>query len=432
MKSKIYNLLVIPPARLFIFFLKLFNNKLARREQDCEQSLNSIKELEKSGKKRIWFHAASMGEFEQAKPLIEMIKCRNPEIQIIVTFFSPSGYINQKNYSYADAVSYMPFDTLKNVINFIELAKPDTVVFVRYEIWRNYLEQIRFRNIPLYLICATEPTGKLMKSSMFKKFTARNYNYFTKIFTVGNNHTEFFKKFGVRTNIETLSDTRYDRIIENITAGKEKMILQGGIFKDDEFIVVAGSTWKPDEDIIINTIEKLSKEGINFRVIFVPHEPTPEHVNQLKSRMVKAVTLSDLLAMKSQNRTSTEIRNYLADNHLIVDSIGKLLGLYKYATIAYIGGAFGVGVHSVAEPAGYGIPLACGPRCDNSHDAIQLIRLNALTVIKNNIDFYNWVKSYYQQLEKRTKTGKIAKEYIFSQKGTTEKIFDSIKYNLLD
>lgn len=432
MKSKIYNLLVIPPARLFIFFLKLFNKKLARREQDCEQSLDSIKELVNSGKKRIWFHAASMGEFEQAKPLIEFVKSRNPEIQIVVTFFSPSGYDNQKNYKFADSVSYLPFDSLKNVIHFLDLAKPNVVVFVRYEIWRNYLEQIGLRNIPLYLICATEPTGKLMKSILFKKFTLRNYNYFSRIFTVGNDHTEFFNKFGVTTEIETLSDTRYDRIIENIIAGKEKMILQSGIFDEGEFIIVAGSTWEPDEDIIAPAIEKLFSEGIQIRVIYVPHEPTTEHVSHLRNKIVKAVTLSELLAMKTQNRTPTEIKNFLANNHLIVDSIGKLLGLYKYASIAYIGGAFGVGVHSVAEPAGYRIPLACGPRSDNSHDAIQLIRLNALTVVKNNIDFYNWVKSYYHQPETRTKTGRIAKEYIFSQKGSTEKIYNSIKNNLLN
>lgn len=427
MKSRAYNLLAIPVSKLLVLIFKLFNKKLAIREKECRASLQSAINLDKANNRRFWFHAASMGEFEQAKPLIEMIKDRNPQIQVIVSFFSPSGYENQKKYPFADAVVYLPFDSLSNVNYFIDTVKPDVVVFVRYEIWRNYLEQIDLRNIPLFLICATEPSGSLMKIALFKSFTRKNYNFFTKIFTVGKNHTDFFSALGVTCEIETLSDTRYDRIIENVKAGREKQLLQGGLFGEDEFIIVAGSTWKPDEDIIIPAVEKLTGEGMKIRVIYVPHEPTPEHINQLKNRLVNPIVLSDLLNLKSQNRTITEIRNFVSDRHLIVDSIGKLLSLYKYATLAYIGGAFGAGVHSVAEPAGYGIPLVCGAKkYTNSNDSVNLLRTGALTVIENEDAFFHWVKYNYESADKRKAAGKLAKEYIFGNKGATESIYNQL------
>ncbi len=425
MKSKAYNLLFIPAAKITMAAMKLFNKKLALREKNCPGTLEAVRRLE-AGKKRIWFHAASMGEFEQAKPLIELIKKNHPDIQVIVTFFSPSGYENQKNYKFADSLSYMPFDTATNVKAFLDLARPDAAVFVRYEIWRNYLEEIKSRKIPLYLICATEPSGAIMKSFLFNGFTRKNYNFFDRIFTVGDNHSAFFGKLGVTAAVETLSDTRYDRIVENINAGREKMILSAGIFPEEDFIVVAGSTWKPDEDIIVPAIGRLENEGVKIRVLYVPHEPTKEHVEQLSHRIGRAVLLSEMLALKQQQMPVTAIRNFLADNHVIVDSIGKLLSLYKYARCAYIGGAFGAGVHSVAEPAGYGVPLACGTGFHSSHDAVELSKSDALTIVKSSEDFYDWVKMNRENENKRKAAGKIAKDYIFSRKGSTEKIYRAI------
>ncbi len=426
MKSGFYNLVAIPFARILIFFAKMFNKKLARREKDAPATLSQLKKVEKGPNKRIWVHAASMGEFEQAKPIIEKIKSRIKGIQVIVSFFSPSGYENQKNYPNADAVAYLPFDTLKNVNEFLDIAKPDIVIFVRYEIWRNYLEQINLRKIPSFLACATEPSGKLMKSFLLKSFSKKNYNFFTGIFTVGPSHTKFFRDLGVSTKLDTLSDTRYDRIIENIRLGKEKMLLQEGLFGEGEFILVAGSTWKPDEDIIIPAIEKLSGKGKIIRAVFVPHEPTTEHVNALKNKLNKAVLLSGLLNMKVKNTTLTEIKAYLADNHLIVDSVGKLLSLYKYAALAYVGGGYGAGVHSVAEPAGYGIPLACGPKHTNSHDAVNLLQSGALSITGNTSQFLNWLEMYYDSQEKRQTAGKVAKDYIFVNKGATEIIVNRL------
>lgn len=406
------------------WFMKLFNKKLADREKILDSTLSAIR-ARKNGEKRIWFHSSSMGEFEQAKPVIEELKERYPDIYIIVSFFSPSGYNNQKNYPFADAITYMPFDVKSSAKQYISLVDPDLVIFVRYEIWRNYLESLYKKNIPPYLICATKPGSALLRNyPVFMQFTKSNYNFFSSIFTVGKEHSDYFESLNINAKIETLSDTRFDRIKKTIEEGGRKDFIDPELFEQDEFVLVLGSCWQPDEDIIFPSVDNINKDKFRLRMLIVPHEPTGEHLANIKSKYNDIILLSELIELLGRGEKPSGSQ---ANRHIVVDSVGKLLSLYKYADLAYIGGAFGAGVHSVTEPAGYGIPLSCGDSYHNSPDAIELVKQNALTAVKDEHDFLQWLNDMIESKERREKTGIIAKNYVYGSVGSSEKIVEKIK-----
>jgi 3-deoxy-D-manno-octulosonic-acid transferase len=418
--SVLYNSIFIPFAKIIISVLKPFNKKLKEREESIKH--NIFIKIKQDEVARIWFHAASMGEFEQAKPVIEHIKSKYPEIQIIASFFSPSGYNNQKKYKFIDDIYYLPFDTKQNAVEFINSIKPNAAVFVRYEIWRNYLEYLSRKKIPSYLICATRPNSKPLRYFPFlKAFTRSNYSLFTKIYTIGELHSEYFSSLGLSSKITTLSDTRFDRIIENVEKARNNPVLPQELFSLGEFIFVAGSTWEQDEEILIETKYKIYKDNkYKLRYIIVPHEPTPENISRIKNRLPDSILLSDLELLIKSNESIARTKSVLANKNIIVDSIGKLLRLYGNADAAYIGGGFGAGIHSVTEPAGYGIPLATGPKIENSQDASELYKLGALTVIKNKKDFYKWITSLMDSEEKATEYGEIARKYVYNLTGSSK------------
>jgi len=406
----------------------MFNPKLKEREENCWQSIDSVRKLNlQRSDKTIWFHSASMGEFEQAKPIIEKLKAKNKNIKIVCSFFSPSGYKNQKNYEFADAVCYLPFDSKKNVKMFLDLVNPCLVVFVRYEIWRNYLEQIKKRQIKVMLIDATAPQSKSILNPFFiRGFTRTNYSFFDYIFTVGEKHTVFFKELGVKSNIKTLSDTRFDRIIEKVSQNQAKPLVPKSIFNEDELVLIAGSSWEEDEKLIFNALRNIElsyKEQL--RLIIVPHEPTEEHIQRLQTLFSDTLLFSKLLEITKKYDIS-EVRKIVGKNTIIVDSIGKLLGLYSIADFAYIGGGFGAGIHSVTEPAGYGIPLSCGPKYKVSHDAVNLVKLNTLKIIEGKTDFTKWLEELISDENKRDELGKIAKDHINNNAGASDEIVKNV------
>ncbi len=411
---------------LYIFLAKLFNPNMKQRANDCSRLLGDFPVYDFRNEFTIWVHAASMGEFEQAKPLIEMIKSYNPELKVVVSFFSPSGYNNQKNYRYADYILYLPLDTKRNAQEFISRINPNIAIFVRYEIWHNYLLELNKNNIPTYLICATKPSNKLMyENPIIKSFTRLNYSSFSKIYTVGEEHTDFFKALAITTEIKTTADIRFDRILSIIGEARNQPIIPREIFSEEDLVLVAGSTWEPDEDLILNGWNMLAGEQKQkIRLVFVPHEPTEKHLGLLLSKLSNYILLSQL-EEKLNNNSPTELKKDLSGKILVVDSIGKLLRLYAAADIAYIGGAFGVGVHSVAEPAGYSLPLATGPRYINSPDAIALLSLQALTILKNPAEFKTWIEGISEDIS-RNSIGKISFDYIYKGAGWTQKIFSEI------
>jgi 3-deoxy-D-manno-octulosonic-acid transferase len=368
-----------------------------------------------------------MGEFEQAKPVIELIKEKYPDYTIICTFFSPSGYRNQKNYKFADEVYYLPFDTPGNAKKFIDLIQPDIAVFVRYEIWRNYLIRLKSLNIPAYLICATIPGNSLISKFPLNIYTKSNYNFFTRILTAGESHSDFFNHLGVSDKTITLSDARYDRIIRKVEDSRKNFPIKRDYFPKDALVLVAGSTWQPDEELLINAVQAINKKyDSKIYLVIVPHEPTQEHLSILDKKLNENLRYSQLIEYIINEHTIDDIIEYIGQRTLVIDTIGILLGLYSIADISYVGGGFGVGIHSVAEPAGYGIPVACGQNYLKSIDAINLKNNGALTIINDLEMMTSWLESLITDGNARNKAGNSAKDYIVKNSGSSRKIMDII------
>jgi 3-deoxy-D-manno-octulosonic-acid transferase len=382
------------------------------RENSWREQLINFNEKfsgNKEHKKRIWFHAASMGEFEQAKSIIEIIKAKT-DYEIIVSFFSPSGYENQLNYKYADYILYLPIDRGKNVKLFLDITSPDIAVFIRYEYWYNFLLELEKREIPSVMICGTEAGNKLLKKGIGKKIFQKIIAKYSRIYTMGKSHTEFFQNMNFGGKLITATDTRFDRIWEKVNNSENLMINKSNL--KHKLTLVCGSTWAEDEKIIFQSIKSLSQE---INLVIAPHEPTSEHINSLKNIFPNSILLSELGT--SPKEFITEI--------IIVDSIGKLLSLYSLADFVYVGGGFGSGVHSLAEPAGYGLPLVCGGKIKSSPDAPILLEENALEIIHNHRDLSSWIENNFSA-KYRTEIGNKTQGYIKSRLGWSGKIAEDL------
>jgi 3-deoxy-D-manno-octulosonic-acid transferase len=436
MMGFLYNLLVIPLLTVLVSIGSLFDEKIRERVRGERTTWQTLSSVPPTNALRIWFHAASMGEFEQVKPVIERIKQTLPETQIIASFFSPSGFRTQHQYALADAVVYLPLDSKRNAQTFLNLAKPDVAVFARYDLWPNFVHELRRRSISSLLVCATLNERSLsMRSAPLRSFQCALYASMRAIYTTGEEETKkfkhLFKQSGLHTRIITAADTRFDRIIAAVAAaqGSAELIPEHWFHphassRPRPFVLVVGSSWKEDEVVIVPAVKRLVDEGRNIKLIVVPHEPTHETITRIqicirdmiRDGMSEAVP--EILSAIESGRTVAA----LWGNDIVVDSVGKLLRLYSYADAAYIGGGFGAGVHSVAEPAGYGIPLACGPRIDRARDAAVLRTLGALCVLHSVEGCYKWLKTLLDEPQERARRGQIASYYIHSGTGWSERI----------
>ncbi len=412
--------------------LKKNNAKYLEREEIIASSWDTFSDIPHY-KKVIWIHSASMGEFEQIKPVVEELTKNRDYLYIIVSFFSPSGYNNQKQYPFLDKVCYMPIDTKENAERFIQSVKPDIAIFVRYEIWRNHLLELKKRKIPVILVNATMPSNTFYRNSTCTRFFLRdNLNMFDLILTSGSRHTDYFEQLNLKTTIRTLTDTRFDRIIQKVEEAKVYEVLDHRIFDPNEIIIIAGSTWKEDEKILLPAINNVRQSiDAHIKVIYVPHEPTEEHIEDL-SALIPAHALFSRIKECLQDKGCKWVHEKLLGKDIIVDEIGYLLGIYRYGHIAYVGGAFGDGIHSVTEPAGYGIPIISGPNLSKSTDAQLLNKNKALKVVKNEKELTDWLKFLILNSDFRKEYGRIAKEYVYNSAGSSKIVADriiSILYN---
>jgi 3-deoxy-D-manno-octulosonic-acid transferase len=407
----IYNLLAIPIIGILYRVLYLFNNKIKQREQNIDKHLDGLPTKNKN-KLRILLHSSSMGEFEQAKPLIERLKRKSENIEIIASFYSPSGFENQKSYKYIDYNVYMPFDSLKNARKFVSKTNPDIVVFIRYDIWRNHIAMFKLNHIPLLLINATKPGSFWGSFFITKSFFKNIYSFFNEIYTLGEKHTEYFNSLNLESRIVNSADTRYDRIMEKVTKNLNSDILDRNVFQGKK-VLVLGSSWEKEEKMV-SEIYNRYKDKIFF--IVVPHEPTREHLEMSKAFFGDSIFLSEYDKNIDYNISS-----------IIVDNIGVLLGLYSYADAAFVGGGFGKNVHSLSEPAGYSLPLCCGPKFDRSPDAEGLLKLGSLQIINNLNDliiFINDILNKDKAENMGYNSGKYIKEKIGSSNIITSKILE--------
>ena len=403
----------------YAFIIALISpfHKKARLMRLGQWKTNSIlREKIDRNAKYIWFHASSLGEFEQGRPMMEKIKAEHPEYKILLTFFSPSGYEVRKNYNGVDVICYLPFDTPYRVKKFLNLANPSIAVFIKYEFWGNYLQELKHRNIPVYII-----------SSIFRRdqlfFQWFGYPYrkmlycFTHLFVQDDRSAALLKEFGI-TNVTVTGDTRFDRVLDVRNQARElspveHFVCEGG--KEKRLTLVAGSSWPQDEEILIPYFN----EHPEMKLIIAPHEIHREHLMYIESLLKRpSVRLSDVFHDQS-----------LAEGKdcLIVDSFGLLSSIYRYGTIAYIGGGFGAGIHNTLEAAVYGIPVLFGPKYHKFKEAKDLIKVGGGFSVSDKQSFcekMDELLTYHEVLEA---AGESAGQFVNGNAGATDKILRIIK-----
>lgn len=414
-----YNWLFIPLFWLILRFTSLFNNKVRHGIRSRRNLLQDISKKSKSlnAVQRIWFHSSSMGEFEQAKPIIALLKRRFKNIDIIVSFFSPSGYEHSKHYKLADFITYIPFDTKKNARLFIEKIKPTAAIFVRYDVWPNHLWELESRNIPILIANATMRKSSARFLPVIKNFHKYLFSNFSSILTVSDNDVKAFKNFGLdNVHIEAIGDTRYDQVWQRSSEAKQTHLLSQKIIRDKK-IFVAGSTWPEDEEVIFPAIKKLLQYQQNLLVIIVPHEPNIESLENIEAQFNGKFSYIRFSALNDYN----------GERVIIIDSVGILMPLYQYADVAYVGGSFRQGVHNVIEPAVYGIPVIFGPKHTNSQEAVQFVKTGCGFVINNYLQCYKILRRLLHDKKANHLAGEKALDLIKKNIGATKRFISHLQ-----
>ncbi|BDQ02942.1 glycosyltransferase N-terminal domain-containing protein [Ignavibacterium sp.] len=413
-----YNIFVVPSLYLILRFAGIFNSKIRRgikgRKRVYEQLILDAAAIDKS-RKLVWFHSSSLGEFEQAKPIIEKLK-KEKNVNVLITFFSPSGYENSRKYPHADLISYIPFDTKSNAERFIKIVNPTVAVIMRYDIWPNIIKALNDHSVPVFLVDATMRGSSPRKYPFIKSFHKMLFTFFTKILTVSEEDANGFLDFGLSEDkVKAVGDTRFDRVYQRSLQAKERNLIKDEILKDKK-IFVAGSTWEQDEEVIFPAFEKLFRFDSKAMMIVAPHEPTVLHLEKIENEFsgkIKTIRFSHL-------------NNYTDERIIIIDSIGILLTLYTYADVAFVGGSFKQNVHNVLEAAVYGIPVMFGPKIDNSQEAKKLAELGGGIIIRNKRQAYKVLRTLFINEELRKHKGQISISFVKENLGATEKILKEI------
>jgi 3-deoxy-D-manno-octulosonic-acid transferase len=409
--NSIYNV-VVAVVQFLLKIIAVFNKKIKLFVKGRRETISKLRGVISKKDNVFWFHCASLGEFEQGRPIIEKIKNSNPNIKIVVSFFSPSGYEVRKNYNLADVVCYLPLDTPKNVKLFLDTVHPKLVFFVKYEFWPNYLKELKKRSIETVLI-----SGIFRKNQIFFKSYGvwmRNFlKAFSHFFVQDENskkllHTIHFE------NVTISGDTRFDRVFE-IT--KQNNVLDFiNKFIDNHKVLVAGSTWIDDELMLVNYINKDASNNEKF--ILAPHNINISDIKKLKKKIKKPAILYS--EMEHKNLKDFQV--------FIIDTVGILTKIYSYATIAYVGGGFTkTGVHNVLEPATFGVPIIIGPNYYKFNEAVELVKSKSCFVVNNSEKLSVHLKSLFLQNDIRKLAGNVARKYIEERTGATEKILKYLK-----
>lgn len=380
------------------------------------------KALLKSNSGAGWIHAASVGEFEQVRPLIERLRREHPDIKIVVTFFSPSGYEARKNYSQVDAVVYLPFATRRKAKRFLDVLQPSIALFVKYEFWPAYLRELKKRDIPTYSISAIfRPTQRFFH--WYGKGALRLLHCFTHIFVQDEASRRLLAEHGVH-DCSVAGDTRFDRVNEVLVATREhpdgRLLPIAQFVENAGRVVVAGSTWPEDEELLTQWCNEVAAFN-DAKLILVPHEINEEHLHDIFQRFKgRFVKYSDISAMPSNLSRVNILRRAKV---MVIDTIGLLSSIYQFGHVAYIGGGFGEGIHNTIEAAVYGVPVVFGPNYHHFREAQGLIDSGAARSINN----YNELESAFTTaLDQYETIGVKAAEYVQSELGATAKIYEEL------
>lgn len=408
----LYNFSTFLASKL-ILLSPLFSPKMGLFVKGRKSVVNTLKSTLKKGDKTIWFHCASLGEYEQGVPIIKKTKEEFPDHKIIVSFFSPSGFEVKKNDKLADCTVYLPLDTPKNAKNFINLLQPSVAIFIKYEFWPNYLFELKKKNIPTILV-----SGLFRKDQVFFKFYGgfmrRTLNSFSHFFVQDQLSKSLLKQLKI-SQVTVSGDTRFDRVSDQLSMNNKLDFI--ALFKQDLFCLVCGSTWPKDESILINYINSFSN---NTKFIIAPHDVNNLRIESLKKKLkVKTVLYSE--------REKYRISDYQV---LIIDTVGLLTKVYSYADVAYIGGGIGMGangLHNILEAATFGVPIIIGENYTNFPEAKKLKELNGLFSVATPQEFFDIFNQLKTDASFCEKTGLISKNFIFNNRGATDIILNYLQ-----
>ena len=392
--------------QIIAFFVPKINLFVAGRKEVFPTLKAKIKPTDKT----IWFHAASLGEYEQGLPVIERIKEKYPTHKIIISFFSPSGYEVRKNNTLADATVYLPLDSKKNVSKFIQLVHPEIVFFIKYEFWPNYLNELKSQNIPTYLI-----SGIFREKQAFFKwyggFYRKALDAFTYFFVQNENSLQLLRQLG-KENAIVSGDTRFDRVASILERDNTLDFIAE--FKNGTTTVVAGSTWHKDEELLIDFINSNSTDT---KYIIAPHNIKQDQIQQLKNSCTKKVVLYS-------EKEGKNLKDY---DVFIIDTIGILTKIYSYANIAYVGGGFGQpGVHNILEPATFGIPIVIGPNYSHFAEAIELVQIGGCISVNNPENFQAILNELISDSLVQKSKGNLSAQFVQKNKGAVAKIMSTV------
>jgi len=405
----IYNVFV-QIAEIFLKITALFSYKLKLFVEGRKSSFAILEQNIKSFDKTIWFHAASLGEFEQGLPIIEQIKISFPNHKIIVSFFSPSGFEVRKNNSVADATLYLPLDTIKNAKKFISLAHPDMVFFIKYEFWPNYLNELKNKQIKTYLVSGVfrEKQAFFKWYGGFYRNALKTFDYF---FVQNEKSKKLIQSIGFN-NVKISGDTRFDRVISILERDNTLDYIEN--FKNNQPTIVIGSSWPKDDNLLIEYINQASN---NIKFIIAPHNIKQDQIAKLKSQITKPTVLFS-------EKNDADLSKF---NVFIIDTIGILTKIYSYADIAYVGGGFGnPGVHNILEPATFGLPIVVGPNYLHFAEATALVNLEGCISITDYSDLKNAFDLLLQNEDERLEKGHICNTFVQMNKGATKTILKHI------
>ena len=390
--------------------LALFSPKIKLFVEGRKTVFQTLESKISSSDKSIWFHAASLGEYEQGLPVMEKIKKEFPNHKIVVTFFSPSGYEVRKNNSIADACVYLPLDTKSNAQKFLKLVHPDLVFFIKYEYWPNYLNELKKLNIKTYLISGIfrENQAFFQWYGGFYRNALKAFDYF---FVQNESSKVLLQKLGFN-NVKISGDTRFDRVVSILERDNSLDFIK--LFKNNTITIVIGSSWPKDESLLVNYINQ-TNEKVKF--IIAPHNIKVEQIQELRNSITKKTVLFS-------EKENTDLSNY---DVLIVDTIGILTKIYSYAEIAYVGGGFGnPGIHNILEPATFGIPIIVGPNFTNFAEAVALVHQEGCVCVANQNELNDAFSNLISNEDIRHEKGHICSTFVQMNKGATNVIMKHI------
>ena len=401
-------------ADFILKIVALFSKKIKLFVEGRKSVFKILSNKIKYYDKTIWFHAASLGEYEQGLPVMERMKSRFPNHLIVLTFFSPSGYEVRKNNTIADVTVYLPLDTQSNVEQFMKIVRPDMAFFIKYEYWPNYLNALQNREIPTYLI-----SGIFREKQVFFKwyggFYRKALEAFEHFFVQNSSSKELLLKLG-KTNVTVSGDTRFDRVFSILNQNNQLDFIDK--FKNNTLTVVVGSSWPKDEMLLVNYINSSN----NVKFIIAPHNINKDQIAYLKNQISKKTIL-----FSSINFNDLDASKLAENDVLIIDTIGILTKIYSYADIAYVGGGFGnPGVHNILEPATFGVPIIIGPNYSHFAEATALVKMNGCISITNQEELNETFDKLIQNSDVRLEKGHICSTFVEMNKNATEIIMNYI------